>query len=107
MLKFTAHPDRIIPSGHAVVRDGFENVTDIVTDVTDIVTDNLTDKESLVLKLIIENNFYTTSEMATKLAVSRQTIARSLKALQEKKLIRRIGSDRKGQWEVISANVVP
>jgi ATP-dependent DNA helicase RecG len=57
MLKFTAHPDRIIPSGHAVVRDGFENVTDIVTDVTDIVTDNLTDKESLVLKLIIENNF--------------------------------------------------
>jgi ATP-dependent DNA helicase RecG len=75
-----------------------------LTDVTDNVTDNLTgvtDKELLVLKLILENNFYTTSEMAAKLAVSRQTIARRLKALQEKKLIRRVGSDRKGLWEVV------
>ncbi|MDR3166097.1 MAG: hypothetical protein LBU13_11045 [Synergistaceae bacterium] len=74
MLKFAAHPDRIIPSGHIVVRGDF-------TDVTDNLADNLTDKELAVLKLILENNCRTTSEMASKLAVSRQTITSKL-ALQ-------------------------
>ena len=126
MLKFTAHPDRIIPSGHTVIGNGFTDVTynltdaskiltDNLTDVTDnltditdnltdaseILTDNLTDKELSVLKLILENNFYTTSDLATKLDVSRQTITNRLKTLQEKEVIRRIGSDRKGRWEVI------
>ena len=61
----------------------------------------MTDKELSVLKLILEKNSYTTSKMAAELAVSRQTIARSLKVLREKSLIRRIGSDRKGRWEVV------
>ena len=34
------------------------------------VTDNLTKKELSVLKLVLENSFYTTNEMAVKLAVS-------------------------------------
>ena len=83
------------------VTDVTDNVTDVTDNVTDNATDNATDKELSVLKLILENNSYTTSEMAAKLAVSRQTIARSLKALQEKKLIRRVGSDRKGRWEYL------
>jgi ATP-dependent DNA helicase RecG len=98
MLKFVAHPERIIPSGHTVVRDGFTDATDNLTDIPKSLTDNLTDKELLVLKLILENNSYTTSEMASKLDVSRQTITNRLKALQEKRIIHRIGSDRKGQW---------
>jgi ATP-dependent DNA helicase RecG len=101
MLKFKAHPDRIIPSGHTVVRDKFTDTTDILTDISKNLTDSLTDKELAVLKLVIENNCYTTSEMAAILAVSRQTITSRLKALQEKKLISRIGSDRKGRWEII------
>ena len=101
MLKFAAHPDRIIPSGHTVIRDGLTDVADNFTDIPNFLTDNLTDKELSVLKLILENNCYTTSKMAAKLAVSRQTITSRLKTLQEKKLIRRIGSDRKGRWEVV------
>jgi predicted HTH transcriptional regulator len=97
MLKFKAHPDRIIPSGHTVVRADFTDTTDIFTDIPR----NLTDKELAVLKWVSENNCYTSSEMAAILAVSRQTITSRLKALQEKKLISRIGSDRKGRWEII------
>jgi ATP-dependent DNA helicase RecG len=100
MLKFAAHPERIIPSGHTVVRDGFTDATDNLTDIPKSLTDNLTDKELLVLKLILENNSYTTSEMASKLDVSRQTITNRLKMLQEKGVIYRIGSDRKGQWRL-------
>ncbi|MDR1873841.1 MAG: MarR family transcriptional regulator [Synergistaceae bacterium] len=100
MLKFTAHPDRIIPSGHTVVRDGFTDATDNLTDIPKYLTDNLTDKELAVLKLILENNCYTTGEMAIKLAVSRQTVTNRLKTLQEKKLVYRVGSDRKGLWKV-------
>ncbi|MDR1922484.1 MAG: winged helix-turn-helix transcriptional regulator [Candidatus Adiutrix sp.] len=94
MLKFTAHPDRIIPSGHTVVRDGFTDAIDNLTDIPK----SLTDKELAALKLILENNCYTTSEIASKLAVSRQTVTNRLKMLQEKRVIYRIGSDRKGQW---------
>jgi ATP-dependent DNA helicase RecG len=101
MLKFKAHPDRIIPSGHTVVRGDFTDTTDIFTDIPKNLTENLTDKELAVLKLVIENNCYTTSEMAAILAVSRQTITSRLRALQEKKLVSRIGSDRKGRWEIV------
>jgi DNA-binding MarR family transcriptional regulator len=55
-----------------------------------------------VLKLILKNNGYNTSEMAVKLSVSRQTIITKLKSLQEKGLICRIGSDRKGHCETVS-----
>lgn len=103
MLKFKAHPDRIIPSGHTVVRDDLTDTPDNLTDISKIFTDNLTDKELAVLKLILENNSYTTSEMAEKLGVSRQTITNRLRGLQEKKLIRRIGSDRKGRWAVVGS----
>jgi ATP-dependent DNA helicase RecG len=40
MLKFTAHPDRIIPSGHTVVRGGF---TDAIKNLT-VNPQNLIDK---------------------------------------------------------------
>jgi ATP-dependent DNA helicase RecG len=105
MLKFKAHPDRIIPSGHTVVRDDFIDTTDVFTDIPKNLTESLTDKELAVLKLVFENNYHTTSEMAAILAAilagSRQTITSRLKALQEKKIISRIGSDRKGRWEII------
>lgn len=78
MIKFTAPADRIIYSGKRV-----------------------TEKESEVLYLIIEDPSYTTKELAEKLSLSRKTISDRIKSLKNKGIIRRRGSDTKGHWEII------
>jgi predicted HTH transcriptional regulator len=61
----------------------------------------LTEKEIEVLRLMKESQEYTTSDMAERLGVSRQTIAARIKALKQKNVIRREGSDTKGHWKFI------
>ena len=76
-------------------------VTEKVTEkVTDKVTDKVTNRERQILRLLIENPDDTTSQLAARLAVTRKTVARYLKSLKEKGVIERVGSDRKGCWEI-------
>lgn len=67
----------------------------------DRVTDKVTDKENAVLILLRENAAYTMPQMAEKLKVSRKTVALRLKKLREKGVIERVGSDRKGYWNIL------
>ena len=57
--------------------------------------------EKKVIELLIENPAYTSAELAKQIDVTRRTIERSFKTLQEKKMIERIGSKRDGNWIVI------
>lgn len=82
MVKFTAPPDRVISSGKRV-------------------TEKVTEKETVVLSLLIEDPNYTTKELAEKLSLSRKTISERIKSLKNSGMIRRIGSDTKGHWEII------
>lgn len=50
------------------------------------------------LKTISES---TIDEIVTNISVSRETVKRSLKTLSEKGLIKRVGSDKTGHWEII------
>ena len=50
---------------------------------------------------MIENPSYTSAELAKQIDVTRRTIERSFKTLQEKKMIERIRSKRDGNWIVI------
>lgn len=86
MIEFTAPEDRVIRS-----------VTHKATDrVTDKVTDNLDEKSMLILTLISEDPAYTSTVIAEKLSISRKTVSQRLKEMQEKGIIERIGSNRKG-----------
>lgn len=78
MIKFTAPEDRVIRSGKRV-----------------------TEKESEVLFLLVEDPNYTTKELAEQLSLSRKTISERLKSLKNNGYIRRVGSDTKGHWEII------
>ena len=60
---------------------------------------NKTKKKAI--ELLIENPAYTSAELAKQIDVTRRTIERSFKTLQEKKMIERIGSKRDGNWIVI------
>ena len=56
--------------------------------------------EKKVIELLIENPSLKSIELAEKIGVTKRTIERSFKSLQEKKMIERIGSKRDGNWIV-------
>ena len=61
------------------------------TNVTDNVTINVVDN-------VVEN----ASSLSHRLGVSHRTIQRDLEHLKKLKVIRRVGTDRGGHWEIIS-----
>ncbi len=61
----------------------------------------LNKKEKKVIELLIENSSATSAELAEIIGVTKRTIERTFKTLQEKKMIERIGSKRDGNWIVI------
>ncbi|MDE5877852.1 MAG: winged helix-turn-helix transcriptional regulator [Muribaculaceae bacterium] len=49
-----------------------------------------------------ENPIVTINELATMLSISDRAVSKHLKKLQNEGIIRRIGADRGGYWEVIN-----
>ena len=89
MIKFTGPEDRIV------------RVTDWLSDqLSEKLSDKLSDKEKLALELLVEDPGYTSLQIADKMGVSRVSVTKYLKALKERGLIERVGSDRKGYWKV-------
>ena len=54
-----------------------------------------------ILDLIAENPKVTTQEMADSLGIIRRAVAKHIKKLQEQSIIRRVGPDKGGHWEII------
>lgn len=69
--------------------------------VNDRVNEYITDKELKIIKLIEENTHITHNEMANKLGVSEKTVRRATQKLKEKGIVRRVGADKNGYWEII------
>ncbi|WP_356948367.1 MarR family transcriptional regulator [Thomasclavelia cocleata] len=57
--------------------------------------------EKKVIELLIDNPSLTSIELAEQISVTKRTIERTFKSLQEKKMIDRIGSRRDGNWIVV------
>lgn len=57
--------------------------------------------EKKVVSLLIEDSEYTSDELVAKIGVTKRTIERAFISLQNKKVIKRIGSKRAGSWIVI------
>ena len=66
----------------------------------DTVNDTVNQKQQQLLNLISEQPRATYDEYAVQLHLSRATIARNIKSLVVKGLIKRIGSDKSGFWEI-------
>ena len=87
MIKFTGPEDRII------------RVTDRLSNqLSEKLSDKLSDKEKLTHEQPADEPGYTSPQIADKMGVSRVSVTKYLKALKEKGLIERVGSDRKGYW---------
>jgi len=62
---------------------------------------NLTDLQNNILELIKKNQNITYDELSSKLNTHRTTIMRNISKLKKLNLLKRIGSDKSGHWEVI------
>ena len=69
-------------------------------DVTDHVTDHVTDLQQKILEAIRQNPSITQSSIAERIGISRVHVSRNMRVLQERGIIRRVGSDRSGYWEI-------
>ncbi len=54
-----------------------------------------------ILKLLIENNRLTQNELKDILRINITTVARNISDLKNENIIKRVGSNKNGQWEVI------
>ena len=68
--------------------------------MTERVTEKVTEKEKEVIELLRIDPGYTYADLAQNLKVSRKTVSDRIKALKDKGIIERIGSDTKGYWKI-------
>jgi len=54
-----------------------------------------------IIDLIRENPYVTTQEMADAIGIIRRTVAKHVRSLQDQGIIKRIGPDKGGHWEVV------
>lgn len=62
---------------------------------------NLTELESIVLEILKSNKGIKKSQIATMVNKTEMTIQRTIKKLLDKNLIRRVGSNKTGWWQVV------
>ena len=61
----------------------------------------LTETQENIMKLIKKNNRITQSEISNILDINITTVARNLKELKNQNIIKRNGSNKNGQWEIL------
>ena len=61
----------------------------------------LTETQENIMKLIKKNNRITQSEISSILGINITTVARNLKELKNQNIIKRNGSNKNGQWEIL------
>lgn len=65
------------------------------------VTEKVTEKQFAIIELLRVSPNITQAQIASQIGISRHHVAINISKLKNMNLIRRIGSDRGGHWEVI------
>ena len=65
------------------------------------VTVKFTVNQKKILEEIKKNPFVTQEELAEIVGITRKSIIENMKKLQNQKIIKRVGADKNGHWEII------
>ena len=86
------------------IRDYIRSQDDTLNLENDPINDtlNLSEKERAVLSLIRKDSGITIAQMMEASGCSRPTVIRTLRHLQERGLIRRVGAKKNGSWEIVT-----
>ena len=77
-----------------------EEIIETEKKVTAKVSVKVTVNQQKILDVIKENPFVTQEELAQIIGLSRKSIIQNMKKLQENGLLKRIGADKNGHWEI-------
>jgi len=77
------------------------NIDGLVDRLVDRLVDGLVESQFRIIELIKKNPKISKKTMAEQIGISQTAIDKHIKTAKEKKLIRRIGSDRNGIWQII------
>lgn len=69
--------------------------------VTVNVTVKLTVNQKNILGLVKENPNISQEAIASELGIARETVNRNMKKLQERNVLKRLGADKNGCWEIV------
>ena len=69
--------------------------------ITQKITVKITVNQQKIIDAIKENPFATQEELSNIVGIARLNINKNMKKLQEQGIIKRIGADKNGHWEVI------
>ncbi|SHF88324.1 ATP-dependent DNA helicase RecG [Flavobacterium segetis] len=76
-------------------------VSRLVDRLVDGLVDGLVESQHNIIKLIIDKPRISKREMAEQIGISTTAIDNNLTKLKDKNIIRRVGSDKTGHWEII------
>ncbi|MCF0254089.1 MAG: winged helix-turn-helix transcriptional regulator, partial [Duodenibacillus sp.] len=96
MVKFSAPEDRVVLGPRAVG----EKAIDAIGERAGA---KLTRGEKDVLRLLVEDPAFKYSDIAARIGMAEKTVYKWIKSLKQKGVIKRIGSDRAGRWNVVAA----
>lgn len=68
---------------------------------TEKFTERFSESEQKILNELIKNPYITQIQLSEILGISKRSIIKNMKNLKDKNKIKRIGSDRKGYWEIL------
>jgi len=98
----TIYPHEGFKSSGTVNEDVNDPVNDPVNDLVNDSVNNLLNKTKRnILTALKINNSATYEQLAKTVGVATVTIKRNIKELYDLKLIKRIGSDKTGHWEIV------
>ena len=79
-------------------------ITDNLTDnFTDNLTDNFTVTQKKIIQAVEKDPKITQKKLSEIIGISSRSIAENISKLKESGILKRIGSDRKGHWEIVNS----
>lgn len=98
--------ERITQKSHESHSKVTENLTEIgqksdTTKITQKITVKITANQQKIIGVIKENPFITQEELSSIVGIARLNINKNMKKLQEQGIIKRVGADKNGHWEII------
>ena len=78
-----------------------QTVNEVTQKGTVNVTVKFTANQKKILEEIKKNTFVTQEELAEIVGITRKSIIENMKKLQNQKIIKRVGADKNGHWEII------
>ena len=79
----------------------FVTLYDKVGKITDRVTDRVTDNQTRIIEAIRQDKFITTKKLSGLLQIAQRNVKENISHLKKIGLIKRIGSEKSGHWEVV------